>query len=132
VALEEHLRRFVGLKSDAPLVHPGATGERLRPNNFWVIWESARKRAAPTWMRFHNLRHFAATVIAATGARARELVICGEWKSVAVMVRDEQASEERYAMFAQALNPFTQGGNIVSIAQQPEGERATAAKRRVR
>ncbi len=44
-ALEDHLRRFVGSESDAPLF-TGATGERLRPSNFWVIWETARRRAA--------------------------------------------------------------------------------------
>ena len=43
-ALEDHLRRFVGPESDAPLFL-GATGLRLRPSNFWVIWETARRRA---------------------------------------------------------------------------------------
>jgi integrase len=43
-ALEDHLRRFVGPESDAPLF-VGATGQRLRPSNFWVIWEAARRRA---------------------------------------------------------------------------------------
>jgi integrase len=42
--LEEHLRRFVGPSTDAPLF-VGATGERLRPSNFWVIWEAARTKA---------------------------------------------------------------------------------------
>ncbi len=37
-ALEDHLRRFVGPEGDAPLF-VGATGERLRPSNFGVIWE---------------------------------------------------------------------------------------------
>ena len=65
-ALEDHLRRFVGPESDAPLF-TGATGERLRPSNFWVIWETARRRAGLTWVRFHDLRHFAATMFATTG-----------------------------------------------------------------
>jgi len=59
--LEDHLNRFVGPESDAPLFN-GATGERLRPSNFWVIWEAARKRVGLEWVRFHDLRHFAATV----------------------------------------------------------------------
>ena len=45
-ALEDHLRRFVGPESDAPLF-VGATGRRLRPSNFGVIWETARRRVGP-------------------------------------------------------------------------------------
>ena len=30
---EDHLNRFVGPESDAPLFFNGATGERLRPSN---------------------------------------------------------------------------------------------------
>ena len=53
-ALESHLRRFVGPENDAPLFL-GATGLRLRPSNFWVIWEPARRRIDPKWVRFHDL-----------------------------------------------------------------------------
>jgi integrase len=60
-ALEDHLRRFVDPEGDAPLFL-GATGLRLRPSNFWVIWETARRRAGLNWVRFHDLRHFAATM----------------------------------------------------------------------
>ena len=52
----------------------------------------------------------------------------GGWKSVAMVVRYEHASEERDALLAQALNPFTHGGNVVPIAQQPEGDRARGAR----
>ena len=68
--LEDHLNRFVGPESDAPLFN-GATGERLRPSNFWVIWEAARKRVGLEWVRFHDLRHFAATMFATTGASTK-------------------------------------------------------------
>ena len=54
-ALRNHLSRFVGPGEDDP-VFVGATGERLRPSNFWVIWETARRRAGLTWVRFHDLR----------------------------------------------------------------------------
>ena len=99
-ALEDHLRRFVGPESDAPLF-VGATGERLRPSNFWVIWETARRRAGLTWVRFHDLRHFAATMFATTGASTKEIMSRGGWKSVAMVVRYEHASEERDALLAQ-------------------------------
>jgi integrase len=125
-ALEDHLRRFVGPESDAPLFTV-STGEQLRPSNFWVIWETARRRAGLTWVRFHDLRHFAATMFA-TGASTKEIMSRGAWKSVAMVVRYEHASEERDALLAQALNPFTSGGNVVPIAHGDEGDRARGAR----
>ena len=116
-ALEDHLRRFVGPESDAPLFI-GATGERLRPSNFWVIWETARRRAGLTWVRFHDLRHFAATMFATTGASTKELMSRGGWKSVAMVVRYEHASEERDALLAQALNRYAERSNVVPIAER--------------
>ncbi len=114
-ALEDHLRRFVGPEGDAPLFL-GATGRRLRPSNFGVIWETARRRADLKWVRFHDLRHFAATMFASTGASTKEIMSRGGWKSVAMVVRYEHASEERDALLAQALNPYTQGSNVVPLA----------------
>jgi integrase len=128
-ALEDHLRRFVGPESDAPLF-TGATGERLRPSNFWVVWDTARRRAGLTWVRFHDLRHFAATMFAATGASTKEIMSRGGWKSVAMVVRYEHVSEERDALLAEALNPFTSGGNVVPIARRDKGDRARGARKR--
>ena len=125
-ALEGHLHRFVGPESDAPLF-VGATGERLRPSNFWVIWETARRRAGLTWVRFHDLRHFAATMFASTGASTKEIMSRGGWKSVAMVVRYEHASEERDALLAQALNSYTKGSNVVPISSTAESVRARSA-----
>ena len=123
-ALEDHLRRFVGPEGDAPLFL-GATGLRLRPSNFWVIWETARRRAGLNWVRFHDLRHFAATMfVASTGASTKEIMSRGGWKSVAMVVRYEHASEERDATLAQELNAFTVGNNIVPLTHELSGDRA--------
>ncbi len=128
-ALEDHLRHFVGPESDAPLFL-GATGLRLRPSNFWVIWETARRRAGLNWVRFHDLRHFAATMFASTGASTKEIMSRGGWKSVAMVVRYEHASEERDALLAQVLNAFTVGNNIVPLTHELSGDRARGARRR--
>jgi len=125
-ALDDHLRRFVGPESDAPLF-TGATGERLRPSNFWVIWETARRRAGLTWVRFHDLRHFAATMFATTGASTKELMSRGGWKSVAMVVRYEHASEERDALLAQELNRYADAPNVVSIIEGLQPDRARIA-----
>ena len=126
-ALEQHLRHFVGPESDAPLF-VGATGLRLRPSNFGVIWNAARRRADLQWVRFHDLRHFAATIFASTGASTKEIMSRGGWKSVAMVVRYEHASEERDALLAQALNSYTNVSNVVPIAQGSETDRARSAR----
>ena len=71
-----------------------------------------------TWVRFHDLRrHFAATMFAATGANTKEIMSRGGWKSVAMVVRYEHASEERDALLAQALNSITLADNVVPITE---------------
>lgn len=125
-ALEMHLRRFVGPESDAPLF-VGATGRRLRPSNFGVIWEAARRRVDLKWVRFHDLRHFAATMFASTGASTKEIMSRGGWKSVAMVVHYEHASEERDALLAQALNEFADRSNVVEITITSPGDRARSA-----
>ena len=126
-ALEHHLRRFVGPEGDAPLF-VGSTGLRLRPSNFGVIWETARRRVDLKWVRFHDLRHFAATMFASTGASTKEIMSRGGWKSVAMVVRYEHASEERDATLAQSLNAFTMGDNVVPLTQGLPGDRARGAR----
>jgi hypothetical protein len=102
-------------------------GKRLRPSNFWAIWETARRRAGLTWVRFHDLRHFAAKMFASTGASTKEIMTRGGWKSVAMVVRYEHASEERDARLAQALNPYTLPENVVPISTVSESVRARSA-----
>jgi hypothetical protein len=62
------------------------------------------------------------------GALPKEIMICGGWKSVAMVVRYEHASEERDAQLAQALNAFTMGDNVVSLTQDLLGDRARGAR----
>jgi integrase len=126
-ALEDHLRRFVGPESDAPLFL-GATGLRLRPSNFWVIYETARRRVGLTWVRFHDLRHFAATMFASTGASTKEIMSRGGWKSVAMVVRYEHASEERDALLAQVLNQLAESPKVVPIKSASPADRARSAR----
>jgi len=44
-------------------------------------------------------------VFASTGASAKEIMSRGGWKSVAIVVRYEHASDQRDALLAQALKP---------------------------
>ena len=101
---------------------------RLRPSNFGVIWETARRRADLKWVRFHDLRHFAATMFASTGASTKEIMSRGGWKSVAMVVRYEHASEERDALLAQALNQLAESSNVVPIVDASRSDRARGAR----
>jgi hypothetical protein len=123
----DRAHRQVADDSDAPLFL-GATGLRLRPSNFGVIWDAARRRADLRWVRFHDLRHFAATMFASTGASTKEIMSRGGWKSVAMVVRYEHASEERDALLSQALNPYAQSSNVVPFASESERDRARSAQ----
>jgi integrase len=102
---------------------------RLRPSNFGVIWKTGRRRADLKWVRFHDLRHFAATMFASTGASTKEIMSRGGWKSVAMVVRYEHASEERDSRLAQALNQLAESSNVVPIARASPGDRARRGRR---
>ena len=125
-ALEDHLRRFVGPEGDAPLFPrcPGApaASEQLRGH-----LGDRTTAGRPQVVRFHDLRHFAATMFASTGASTKEIMSRGGWKSVAMVVRYEHASEERDAFLAQALNQFAEPSNVVSITNASPGDRARSA-----
>jgi integrase len=75
-------------------------------------------------VRFHDLRHFSATMFASTGPSSKEIMSRGGWKSVAMVVRYEHASEERDALLAQALNQFAETSNVVQIESASPGDRA--------
>jgi len=125
-AIESHLDRFVGPEEHSPLF-VGATGEPLRPSGLWNIWERSRRQARCETIRFHDLRHFAATMFASTGASTKEIMSRGGWRSVTMVVRYEHASNERDALLADALNPFTLGGIVVPLQFPQERDRARSA-----
>jgi hypothetical protein len=52
----------------------------------------------------------------------------GAWKSVAMVVRYEHASEERDAHLAQALNALTIGNNVVPLTHELLGDRARGGR----
>ena len=78
-------------------------------------------------MCFHDVRHFAATMFASTGASTKEIMSRGGWKSVAMVVRYEHGAEERDALLAQALNAYTPTENVVPISDAAKSVRARSA-----
>ena len=83
-------------------------------------------------VRFHDLRHFAATMFASTGASTKEIMSRGGWRSVTMVVRYEHASEERDALLADALNPCTETGIVRLAHVAPTKAMVLQAMKRVR
>jgi len=78
--LGDHLEHFVGSGRDAWLF-VGRTDQPLRPRGIEDAWRSARDEIGLPDMRFHDLRHFAGTMAAATGASTKEVMARGGWSS---------------------------------------------------
>ena len=66
-------------------------------------------------------------MFASTGASTKEIMSRGGWKSVTMVVRYEHASEERDALLADALNPYTETGTVVPIGLLNKKDRARSA-----
>ncbi|MCC8243800.1 tyrosine-type recombinase/integrase [Saccharothrix luteola] len=71
--IEAHLSQFVDDDEDA-WVFVGPKGGRPKRNNFWHIWDKARKAAGMPDVHLHDLRHTGNTLAAETGATLRELM----------------------------------------------------------
>ena len=74
VALAEHLAEYAEPGPDG-LVFPAPEGGYLRRSNFnRRSWRSATQASGVERLRFHDLRHSAATLALAAGANTRELM----------------------------------------------------------
>ncbi len=66
-------------------------------------------------------------MFASTGASTKEIMSRGGWKSVTMVVRYEHASEERDALLADALHPYTETGIVVPIGLLHKKDRGRSA-----
>lgn len=104
-AVRDHMDRFVTPDPSAPLF-PASNGQPLRPGSFWRQWTNARKKTGLIEVRFHDLRHYAGTMLGQAGASVAEIKQRGRWRSNAMPLRYQHATSERDSYLAQATAAF--------------------------
>jgi integrase len=103
-ALADHLEEFATSGPDE-LVFPSGRGTYLQRSNFSrLVWRPAVQRLGLEGLRFHDLRHTAATLAAAAGATTKELMERMGHTSPAVALRYQHVMADRQAALAAALD----------------------------
>lgn len=92
--LERHLERWAGPGADG-LLFVGAKGGPLRRHVFSAEFRAARVATAMPDIRYHDLRHSALTMLAATGATVAELQAHAGHASPVAALRYQHATEGR-------------------------------------
>ena len=100
--LEAHLEAFAGPGPNGYLFR-GVKGGPLREHVWQKKWDEARRGVGLDDLHFHDLRHVANTMAAATGASLRELMYRMGHASPAAALRYQHATEQRDRAIAQAL-----------------------------
>lgn len=102
VELERHLSQYVGPEPEA-LVFTGQKGGPLRVHVWQSQWARARRTVGLEELHFHDLRHVANTLAAASGASTKELMYRMGHASPAAALRYQHATRDRDAAIAAAL-----------------------------
>lgn len=100
--LTKHLTNHVGPDCDA-LVFTGDKGGSLRRAVWQSIWNDARRSVGLPDFHFHDLRHTGNTLVAATGASTKELMVRMGHASARAALRYQHATRDRDAAIADAL-----------------------------
>jgi integrase len=107
-ALAEHLSRYAEGGPDG-LVFPAERGGPIRRSNFTRrVWIPATGAAGVEGLRFHDLRHTAATLAVAAGASTRELMVRMGHSSSAAALRYQHVMAGRDAAIAAALDELVE------------------------
>jgi integrase len=108
-ALADHLDRWAE-PSPTGLVFPAPRGGYLRHSNFRRrYWLKAVHAAELDGLRFHDLRHTAATLARAAGATTRELMARMGQSTAEIALRYEHVMTGRDAAIADALDQLASG-----------------------
>jgi integrase len=109
--VEAHLNEFTGPEPNSR-VFPGKRGGPLRRHVVHAHWARARAQMTlPTGFRFHDLRHTANTLTAATGASTRELMHRMGHASPQAALRYQHATRARDTEIAQSLGALIEAAS---------------------
>lgn len=123
--LEEHLAQFSAPGRDG-LVFCGPKGGMMRRGNFSPKWTRAVRATGIEELHFHDLRHTANTLAAATGASTAELLHRMGHASSAAALRYQHATRDRDQAIAKALGDLV-SDHAASVTPIPYG--TTMARR---
>ncbi len=102
IELERHLNQYVAPEPGA-LLFTGEKGGPLRVHVWQAHWDRARRTLGLEQLHFHDLRHVANTLAAASGATTKELMYRMGHASPAAALRYQHATRDRDAVIAAAL-----------------------------
>lgn len=108
-AIEDHLAKHVGAKSDS-LLFPAVSGRHLAPATLYRRYYPARAKANREDLRFHDLRHSGAVFAAATGATLAELMARLGHSTPAAAMRYQHAAQGRDREIAALLSKLAANG----------------------
>jgi len=113
-ALAEHLGVYAEAGPDR-LVFSAERGGLIRRSNFTRrVWISATRAAGEEGLRFHDLRHTAATLAVAAGASTRELMVRMGHSSSAAAPRYQHVMAGRDVAIAAGLDELIQAASTRS------------------
>ena len=119
-ALAEHLEEYAAAEPEG-LVFRSGRGTYLQRSNFSrLVWRPAVQQLGLDGLRFHDLRHTAATLAAAAGATTKELMERMGHTSSAVALRYQHVMADRQAAIAAALDGLASAD---AAARRPKGRR---------
>jgi integrase len=119
MVLADHLDEFAAPELDG-LVFRSGRGTYLQRSNFSrLVWRPAVQQLGLDGLRFHDLRHTAATLAAAAGAATKELMQRLGHTSPAVALRYQHVMTDRQAALAAALDLLVVGsaGDVKDLGQ---------------
>jgi integrase len=113
-ALAEHVSVYAEAGPDG-LVFSAERGGPIRRSNFTRrVWIPTTRAAGVEGLRFHDLRHTAATLAVAAGASTRELMVRMGHSSSAAALRYQHVMAGRDAAIAAALDELVQAASARS------------------
>ena len=107
IDIQDHLATWAAPGPDG-VVFLGAKGSPLRPQVWQTEWNRTRRRLGLDDVNFHDLRHVAGTLAAATGAGTKELMYRLGHASPQAALRYQHATRERDTAIADAMGVMMQ------------------------